>query len=355
MSEVMTIQSHRGPYEVLFDDGPLEGLDLSAPGAAYLVDANVARLHGPGLGGLLDPSRCLVIEAIEENKSLERMHLHVLALLERQVRRGDTLVAVGGGIIQDIACFMAATLMRGLAWRFVPTTLLAQADSCVGSKSSINVGSYKNIMGTFTPPEKITVSSRFLETLPRREVLSGLGEIIKYHIIAGPGAFDAFAPSYPSLPGDPAGIVRAVRETLAIKKPFVEKDEFDRGRRNILNYGHGFGHALESATDFAVPHGIAVSLGADMANWMSAEMGISTMAHYLRMHPVLAWNYSDYANHPVDLDRFLQALSRDKKNTQDSVRLILPDAKGRLFIGGYSIDKAFRELCAKYLSEVRQQ
>ena len=152
----LVIGSHRGPYTVRF--GPaFQGLEAGLSEQEHLIiDARVAELYAIPLAAVLKGHSVLRIEANETNKSIERLPGFITFLLERGIRRDHCLIAVGGGVIQDIAAFVAATLLRGLPWRFYPTTLLAQADSCIGSKSSINVGPYKNQLGTFTPPTEIS-------------------------------------------------------------------------------------------------------------------------------------------------------------------------------------------------------
>src|SRR5581483_3202456 len=200
----------------------------------------------------------------------------------RKIRRNHVLVAIGGGIIQDITCFLAATMLRGLPWNFIPTTLLAQADSCIGSKSSINAGEAKNILGTFTPPARVDVSTRFLKTLDERDIRSGIGEMLKVHAIEGPQSFDQIAHDYENILSDDSVMLHYIRRSLDIKKRIIEIDEFDRGPRNVMNYGHSFGHAIESATDFAVPHGIAVTLGMDLANYTAVRTGRTGEAFFQR-------------------------------------------------------------------------
>src|SRR5581483_560253 len=185
VSDALVIQSHRGPYEVHFhSDGAFRFEAM--PNAHFLIDEKVATLYATDLQPVLASPRVIRIEATEENKSLEAMPRYVNGLVEQGVRRNHRLVAIGGGIVQDITCFLAATLLRGLPWQFVPTTLLAQADSCVGSKSSINCGGAKNLLGTFTPPARIDISTHFLDTLEERDVRSGIGEMLKVHAIDGP-------------------------------------------------------------------------------------------------------------------------------------------------------------------------
>jgi len=356
VSETLVIQSHRGPYEVRFDDDAIARLDESVPANAhFLIDERVATLYGAELRNVLASPSVLRIEATEPNKSLEAMPRYVNHLVARGVRRHHTLVAIGGGIIQDITCFLAATMLRGLPWRFIPRTLLAQSDSCIGSKSSINAGDAKNILGTFTPPVRIDVSTRFLRTLDERDIRSGIGEMLKVHAIEGPQSFDEIARDYQHLLGDPDVMMRYIRRSLEIKKRIIEVDEFDQGVRNVMNYGHSFGHAIESATDFAIPHGIAVTFGMDMANYTAARTGRTAEAFFAHMHPTLRANYRGFEKHEIPIDRFLGALAKDKKNRDAQLMLVLPNGDGRIAPVPQANDEAFRVICGEYLAGQRQR
>jgi 3-dehydroquinate synthase len=354
--EKLVIQSHKGPYTVSFDDALLSNIEpLMAGECHFLVDANVARLYSKELGAIVSHPNVIVIEALEENKSLEKIIPVIARLVKNKVRRDHTLVAIGGGVTQDITCFIASTLLRGVPWRFVPTTLLAQADSCIGSKSSINLGETKNILGTFNPPAEIFVSARFLDTLGEREIQSGVGEILKVHAIEGARAFDLLAADFDRLFVDPAVLMKYVHSALQIKKRFIEPDEFDRGIRNIFNYGHSFGHAIESATNYGVPHGIAVSMGMDMANCISAQRGLLPEAHYKRMHNVLRQNYRQYAETEIPLDALLSALMKDKKNTSTMLGLIFPVGDQALIQPvKLAPDESFRSQCSQFLKTISE-
>jgi len=354
--EQLIIQSHRGPYTLSFDEDALTSVNLSALDSRhFIVDEKVAGLYAQELRGVLSSASVLRIEATEENKSLDKFPAYVEQLVAQGVRRGHLLVAIGGGIIQDITCFLAATLLRGLEWHFYPTTLLAQADSCIGSKSSINVGKIKNVLGTFTPPRQITISTRVLTTLDDRDVRSGVGEMLKVHGIDGPASFDCIAADYPRLTTDGETLRRYIRRSLEIKRAIIEQDEFDRGIRNVMNYGHSFGHAIESATDFAIPHGIAVTIGVDMANYVAARTGRMDVRHYSRMHPTLAANFAGFEQAEIPFDSFMSALGKDKKNTGSKLNLILPDADARVSRVQYSNDAQFQMICSEYLAQERQR
>jgi len=352
VSEPIRIQSHKGPYEVRFEHGEPLSSWSSTVRFHVILDARVGELY-PHAVTRLAGSPCLTIEAAETAKALERCPEYVEQLVSGGVRRGHTLLAIGGGVIQDITCFLAAVLLRGLDWAFYPTTLLAQADSCIGSKSSINVGSLKNIVGTFTPPRQVVANTRFLETLPEAEIRSGIGEMLKVHAIDGPSSFDRIAADYGRLATDAAILERYVRDSLLMKRRLIEADEFDEGVRRVMNYGHSFGHAIESATDFAIPHGIAVSMGMDMANWVAAGVGIAPASHFERMHRVLARNYRGFERTAVPADRLLQAIAKDKKNTDAGLTLVLPDTKGTIGLHSVRNDETFRRLCVAFLEERR--
>lgn len=352
--EPVVVSSHKGPYELRFVADA--GIELAAAltGTHLLVDRRVAEKHARKLAAALASPSVLLIDATEDAKSLERMPGYVAHLLARGVRRGQTLTAVGGGIIQDIACFLAATMLRGVDWCFAPTTLLAMADSAIGSKSSINCAGAKNILGTFTPPKKIWADLSFLDTLEEKDVRSGVGEMLKVHAIGGPASFDRIAADYARLFSDRATLGRYLRDSLMIKKRLIELDEFDRGPRLVMNYGHSFGHAIEAATDFAIPHGIAVTIGMDLANHLSARLGIGDVSHYRRMRPPMASNWRGFEVMPIPADRFLAALAKDKKNTATKLGLILPDKAGEIARHEVAADEGFRQACSEYLEKGRQ-
>jgi 3-dehydroquinate synthase len=281
-------------------------------------------LHGDGiLADVFDP---VVLPIDEERKTFDTVSWLYDRLLERGLRRNGTVVSVGGGITQDLSGFAASTLYRGVRWVYAPTTLLAQADSCIGGKTSLNYGAFKNILGTMYPPERIVVDPRFLDTLSRDDFYSGLGEVVKLHVLGGEfpvrrlqGAMDALVAR------DAHAVADAVTESLRIKLPYIEEDEFDRGRRNLLNYGHCFGHALEAATAFAVPHGQAVVIGMLLAETVAERRGLASAAFRAELEnrlllPVLV------ARPRLDTsgrERVIEAMRHDKKRTAAGLALVM--------------------------------
>lgn len=309
---------------------------VSTPDRAFwLVDKAVATCHAAAFTSSLRTDRTIFIQASEEQKSFEALTPVFLALLSRGLKRDSVLVVVGGGVLQDIGCFIASVLFRGIRWEMIPTTLLAQADSCIGSKSSVNIGSYKNQIGTFYPPHRVLIATSVLATLPWDEVRSGLGEIIKLQLLHGEIGFHelladlrTFAPGHP----DPALIAKWVSRSMDIKQPYIEADEYDRGIRNILNYGHTFGHAYESASHYGIPHGIAVVLGMLTATFLSVRLGIVSKIHYNELKTSLHSWHEPYGEvlKTVEPQLIFQAIKHDKKNTGDSINCILTRGPGRM-------------------------
>lgn len=350
----ITIASHRGPYSARFasDAEQLLADDLAA-GAYFLVDARIAELY-PRIGlPIIQSGRALLVTATERNKNLDRIPEFAEELLRKGLRRDAALVVVGGGITQDIACFLASVLMRGIQWKFYPTTLLAQADSCIGSKSSINVGTVKNSAGTFWPPQSVIIDRTFLRTLSDHEMRSGIGEIIKVHVIDGPTTFDALAADYDRLLCDPAILDGAVRRSLEIKRRIIEADEFDTGPRQVLNYGHTFGHAIESATEYAIPHGIAITIGMDMANYIAVALGALGPKDRARMKAITDRNSRGFEKTEIRFDVFTSAIKGDKKVSASGITVVLPNRESIPVRLRLPLDDRFFGLCRNYLMEER--
>lgn len=261
------ITASTGDYAVAVEPGLLEATLATAGDRVFIVDEFLA---GPLVAAGLDP---IVIAASEQAKSLDQMTDLIVAMRDRGTTRGTTLVAIGGGVIQDSAAFAASVFMRGISWVYVPTTLLSMTDSCIGGKSSINVGKYKNIVGTFHPPEKVVIDPKLTETLSVEQRAAGLCEAVKICLCRGPDTLDRYLALEPSVSADVATMSEIITLSLQTKKWFIEIDEFDRAERLLLNFGHTFGHALEAASAFRVSHGVAVGLGMLAALHLGQAMG----------------------------------------------------------------------------------
>lgn len=348
----LIIKSGTGEYEVeVLSDIFKKLSSYPTDKTQFIVDKNVYDLYKSQFEEFLLRHKLVFVDALESNKNVDRVSFYVSDLIKNQVKIDHSLVAIGGGITQDITCFLASTLFRGMKWAFVPTTLLAQADSCIGSKSSINVGQFKNLMGTFYPPQKIMLDVSFLDTLDPMDVLSGIGEILKVHMVKGISYFEKAAASYDLMVSDKKVLLDFIWDSLLYKKELIEIDEYDRGPRNVMNYGHSFGHAIEAATNFLIPHGVAVSLGMDMANYQSFQMGRVTEEQFLNWHECLKKNYKNYLNTNIPLDIFLSSISKDKKNIGAALSLILVQNKGKIEKIQVPNDQSFRSSCENFFKQ----
>lgn len=325
------VAASTGGYRVGIGGGLLDRLLATAGDRVFLVDD---RLKRPLLAAGIDP---IVIVADETAKSLDRMTDIVVQLRERRATRRTTLVAIGGGVIQDIAGFAASVYMRGIDWIYLPTTLLSMTDSCIGGKSSINVGRYKNIVGTFHPPVEVLIDPAFVATLSDEQKAAGLCEAAKICLCRSADEFAAYLAAAPSVGSDEAALAAVVDRSLRAKKWFVETDEFDRAERLLLNFGHTFGHAIEAASRFAVSHGIAVGLGILAALRLGEAMGRdyrdSAAIGRLRRH--LGELLAAVPDLPRSLARaevagLLDAFESDKKHSRDHYAVILPREDGTI-------------------------
>lgn len=306
--------------------------DFSSARRFYFIDREVFNLYDEKLKAFVSGDSCLLIDARESNKEYVQLAEYYRALIENGFMRNDVLITIGGGILQDISGFVASTLYRGVRWVFCPTTLLAQADSCIGSKTSINFGDSKNLIGTFYPPDLILIDAGFCRTLPDQFFNSGLGEIIKFHLMSDEAGYDRLR-RYLSVNDfrNSDHLKEMILSTLEIKRSYFEGDEFDTGRRNLLNYGHCFGHALESASGFAVSHGEAVLVGMGFANLLSLKRGIMAPAKHRELEQLLRDHYPDFDLADVSVDAIIRHLRRDKKRLGKDLTMILARDIGRQY------------------------
>lgn len=348
-----TVKSNIHDYEVNFINDVKETLlvELKA-GDFIIIDNKVKSLYSNWFEEVLEKFNHIGIDATEPQKSYQKVEPIINSLIERGFRKNHRLIAVGGGITQDVTAFIASILYRGVQWCFFPTTLLAQGDSCIGSKTSINFGKFKNQVGGFYPPNKIYVDPKFLESLPHRELQSGLGEMAHYFVVAGEEDFERYKRDYPAALIDKDVLRGIIARSLEIKKGYIEIDEYDKNERQVFNYGHSFGHAIESLTNYEIPHGIAVSFGMDMSNFVSMKKGYITADVRQNSRELFEKIWDGYANQvkSLDVDTYLVALSKDKKNKGPLLGLILNKGYGKVFKDFTENDETFRNWIEEYFS-----
>ena len=349
MSEIFTIKSIFRNYRVaLVDKFEKSILQYSKENTFIFVDQKLLTLFKQQFSSILPKYPLISIEAIETNKTIDYCQNLIKSLIESGIRKNSKVIAVGGGIVQDITAFTSSILFRGIDWVFYPTTLLAQADSCIGSKTSINLAGYKNLVGNFYPPAEINIDLSFLETLPVGEIKSGIGEILHFYLIGGSALLEGLVNEYDELLANPKLLKKYIMESLRIKKKVIEIDEFDRNERNLFNYGHTFGHAIESVTSYGISHGQAVTMGMDIANFISMHLDYLTNEDFTYMHRILAKNIPSFCLQDDMIAEYLKALSRDKKNVGNQLGCILSTGLGAMKKVFIPFDDALKSLIRSY-------
>jgi len=311
---------------------------------AVVADADVAALHGARLLSSLASvgieSTVLTIPPGEASKSFEGLADLCDRLLGLELDRGDLIVALGGGVVGDLAGFAASIYKRGIDFIQIPTTLLAQVDSSVGGKTAIDTGRGKNLIGAFHQPRLVLADLDVLSTLPDREMVCGMAEIIKYGLLGDRDFCDWLGDAIPEvLAREPGALAEAVRHCVAMKAEIVAEDERETGRRALLNLGHTFGHALEAENAYgeALKHGEAVGAGCALAFRYSAATGLCPAADAVTAEALLARaglpvRLDQVAGHPFSADRLIAHMAQDKKAEAGALTLVLVRALGDAFV-----------------------
>lgn len=316
---------------------------LARPRAVILTDERVAALHLPRLTAALGragiASTALALPAGEATKSWDHLGRAVDWLLSRRVERSDIVIALGGGVIGDLAGFAAAILRRGVRFVQLPTTLLAQVDSSVGGKTGINAPQGKNLIGAFHQPSLVLADTAALATLADRDFRAGYGEVVKYGLLGDAAFFHWLEDNGPHLRTDPAALLHAVAHSVAMKAAIVARDETEQGERALLNLGHTFGHALEAATGYSdrLLHGEGVAIGCALAFDLSARLGLCAQEEPGRVAAHLAamglpCRLTDVPGDLPDDAALIELMRQDKKVVAGRLRLILARGIGQAFV-----------------------
>jgi len=367
MSEARVLRVELGTrgYDIHIGSGLIAGagahLAPLAKGRPVVVvtDESVARLHLSALEQSLGAAglkhRAVILPPGEGTKDFAHFAGLCEEILALGIERQTLLVALGGGVVGDITGLAAASLLRGIAYVHIPTTLLAQVDSSVGGKTAINSVHGKNLVGAFHQPALVLADVTALATLPRRELLSGYAEVVKYGLIRDRDFFEWLEHDGPKvLAGDHAALIRAVADSCAHKAAIVAADERESGERQLLNFGHTFGHALEAETGFGpdlLLHGEAVAAGMALAFDFSVQLGHATAqtAERVRRHLAgagLPTGLGALARERPDPDRLLQHMRHDKKVSGGRLTFILAREIGEAFVARDVPDAAVRDFLA---------
>ncbi len=338
--ETVTLQLGKITSQAVVEWSGLRHLSLSLQAAGFskrvfvVTDSDVGLLYIEPIQDLLADAgfvpRIFTIPAGESSKSLQHWQQILDWLVEQKADHQEAIVALGGGVVGDLAGFVAATYHRGVPLIQVPTSLLAQVDSAIGGKTGINHPLGKNLIGAFYQPHLIIVDPAFLLTLSERVYHEGWAEIVKYGMILDADLFEMLEEQTSLLhTRDATFLTRIITRCIQLKMDIVQRDERDGGLRNILNYGHTFGHALEATTEYGTwLHGEAVAIGMEVAGQIAVARGLLTNEHALRQHELLQVLDLPVRCPGIDTESVLERMQRDKKVRAGRTRWVLPTRIG---------------------------
>ena len=307
----------------------LVNLDKYIPGkhAVIITDENVNRLYRDAFP---KDTPVIVIGTGEKVKNMDTMSLIFDELIKYQVDRSAYIIGIGGGVVCDIAGFVASAYMRGVSFGFVSTTLLSQVDASTGGKNGVNFKGYKNMIGVFNQPDFVICDPEMLKTLPEEEYIAAYGEVIKHALIKDKALFEFLEENREkAMKRDKDVIQRVVYDSLVIKSAVVQEDEKENGLRRILNFGHTLGHAIERYT--GIIHGKAVSIGMVMAAEISFAKGLIDKGTVERIKGLLI-DYGLPVNIAFDKKEIIEIMKKDKKRAQSDINFVLLKSIGDVII-----------------------
>ena len=310
---------------------------LGSDAIIILSNTTVASLHLNTLKENLNTERCFeyILPDGESEKNLKQFEAISTFMLQKKLDRRTVLIALGGGVVGDLGGFVAACYQRGIRYIQVPTTLLAQVDSSVGGKTAINHSLGKNMIGAFHQPSLVLSDTSLLETLPEREFISGIAEVIKYGLIKDYLFFEWLEKNIEHIMSrSPEALATVIRKSCENKRDVVSEDEKERGIRAILNLGHTFGHAIEKLTNYGSwLHGEAVAVGICMASRLSRDQGLISDESYSRIESIFKKaNLPTRAPTECSPDRMIEIMQGDKKSSNKEINLVLLREIGDAFL-----------------------
>jgi 3-dehydroquinate synthase len=338
----ITVELDDRAYPILIDEGNLDQLPevlakVGTKGAyAIVTDSNVEPLYADRVESLVNqtgqPVITCTMPAGEANKRLDRIEELIGQFLEAGLDRASLVIALGGGVVGDVAGYAAASFMRGIPYVQIPTTIVAQVDSSVGGKTAVNHPLSKNTIGAFHQPDAVLIDTTLLRTLPERELCAGLAEVLKHGVIADADLFAYMEENVDAiLAMDLAALEYPIRRSCEIKAAVVAADEREHGVRANLNYGHTFGHGIEAASNYTTfLHGEGVALGMHAAGVLGVELELVDEAFVARQNACIA-AYSLPITWPeIPVDDVLQAMKRDKKVRAGTMKFVVAEKMGNV-------------------------
>ncbi len=299
---------------------------MNAEKLVFIVDENVHRLHASKFEGM----NCLLVPSGEKQKTLSFAEEILRKMISLEIDRTSFLIGVGGGLVTDLAGFVASVFMRGIDFGFISTTLLGQVDASIGGKNGVNLDGFKNMVGVFRQPEFVWCDMELLDTLDQRELVSGFSEVIKYAAIRDTKLFDYIEVHLEEiLKRNPDALEAIVTSSAAIKVEIVQADVSERGDRKLLNYGHTLGHAIEKLT--GMMHGEAVAIGMVLAARLSCNIGFLDSAELTRFEQMIVSAGLPEKTDLLPTDIY-ETLLKDKKRSGNHIHFILLRSIGDAFI-----------------------
>ena len=356
--KTININLEKRSYPIYVGEGLLENYDLlkkhiSNKKVAIITNDKIAPLYLEKISNTLSVEKEIIPIILPDGevfKNFETLNLIYDTLLKNKANRQITLIALGGGVIGDITGFAAATFMRGVDFIQIPSTLLSQVDSSVGGKTGINHPLGKNMIGAFYQPKCVIADINLLETLPDKELSAGLAEVIKYGLIRDSSFFEWLENNVEGIiKRDSQLLIEAVVRSCQNKADIVESDEFESGIRAILNLGHTFGHAIETATGYGRwLHGEAIAIGMVMAAYLSEQMGWLTKEENQRIKSLIVDANLPINPPEISKQEFLDLMQLDKKTKEDQINLVLQQGIGKAILtSDYDTEKLHNTLLKK--------
>lgn len=342
MIRKVKVKGVKKPYDIIIGKDILNIIPekikeiTKAKNIVVITDDNVDKFHSENIMNMLKDNGFNAIKFVfnhgEENKTMKTICDILEFMAENNVTRSDLIIALGGGIVGDVSGYAASSYLRGIDFIQVPTSFLAAIDSSVGGKTGVNLKAGKNLAGAFYQPRLVVCDIKTFDTLPHENFTEGVSETIKYGVICDKEIFNLL------LENETFDVESVIERCVSIKAQIVSEDEFDTGRRQLLNFGHTIGHAIEKATDFKITHGMAVGIGMAFISHISDEMGWSKEITYPKVVKCLE-NHNIPISIDIETDELLSTMVKDKKRMGDVINLVIPEEIGKCVLKSINVSE----------------
>ncbi len=351
MEKNIKISSSLYDYEVDFTSDFEKTLEEIDAKLTYVIDRNVYELYKDRFAKI-DKDLIFFVDAVESKKNMDTV-IEIMTFWQSiKMRKNWKVACFGGGITQDVTTIAANLYLRNVEWYFFPTTLLSMSDSCIGGKCGINFNGFKNQIGVFYPPKRIIIDPCFIDTLSKDDYLNGWGEILKFSLTSDKEFYDVLVKESNYIPCE--NIVDYIYRGLFVKKVIIEEDEFEHDLRRVLNYGHTFGHALESYTKNEIPHGKGVIWGIDVVNYIAYKEGLISLDYYMEIKKLIKESFITEEIKIEEPKKLFDIIKTDKKVKDNVIYLALLNDKSHLTIYPKDINDEFEKMFEEYLKETHE-